>query len=183
MFICALIALMGLSCAHRRTVITPVADEPYKIGREDVLDVSVWKDPELSRIVPVRPDGFISLPMIGEVQAEGKTATQLASVVQDKLAAYVQQPRVTVIVHEVNSSKVFITGEVTHPGAYPLKGRVSLLQALALAGGFSAFANTDSIVVIRPGQGRIPVRYRELITEENARSQFLLVSGDTVVVP
>jgi polysaccharide export outer membrane protein len=183
----ALAAVLAAGCAHHGSSQIPVAqaDEPYRIGPEDILDVAVWRDPDLSKTLAVRPDGFISLPIVGEVRADGKTPSELAAEIKKRLSPYVQQPNVTVIVREVNSSRVFVTGEVAHPGAFPLKGRVSLLQAIALAGGFSEFANTDGIMVIRPGKdgGKIPVRYDDLIARKDAQRDLYLRAGDTVVVP
>ncbi|MFP2904398.1 polysaccharide biosynthesis/export family protein [Pyxidicoccus sp. 3LFB2] len=171
-------------CAHQPQVKVDNSEQPYRIGREDVLDVAVWRDPELSRTLPVRPDGFISMPMVGEVQAAGKTPTELAEALKQSFRPYVQEPRVTVIVREVNSSRVFVTGEVANPGAYPLRGRVSLLQAIALAGGFTDFANSDGIVVIRTDAngGQIPVRYSDLISPDGGQ-ELILRPGDTIVVP
>lgn len=178
----ALLLLGG--CAHKARVATTTAEGPYKIGREDVLDVAVWRDPDLSRVLPVRPDGYISLPMVGEIMADGKTPDQLAADIRKKLTAYVQEPKVSVIVREVNSARVFVTGEVARPGAYPIKARTSLVQALALAGGLSEFANGEGILVLRNGQsGGIPVRYSDLISSGDDRADFILQPGDTVVVP
>jgi polysaccharide export outer membrane protein len=176
-------AMVFGGCAHPPAVKTkaPVVEQ-FKIGREDVVEVSVWRDPELTRTVPVRPDGYISLPLAGEVMAAGKTPSELAQEIKKKLTAYVQDPRVTVVMREVNSSRVFVTGEVHHPGAFPIRGRISVLQAIALAGGFSDFADSNGIVVIRPGPTpeRIPVRYSDVL---NARADVDLLPGDTVVVP
>jgi len=174
-------------CAHRRVKVDN-QERPYTIGREDVVDVSVWRDADLSRVIPVRPDGFITLPICGDVQAAGKTPAELADAIRQKLAPYVQEPKVAVIVREVNSARVYVTGEVARPGAYPLRGRVSVLQAIALAGGFSAFANTDGILVIRQGDKgqQIPVRYSDLVAADrpdDAQGDFPLQPGDTVVVP
>lgn len=192
----AAVALLP-GCANRTRTAPAMKEEPYRIGREDVLDISVWRDPELSRVLPVRPDGFISIPLAGELQAAGKTPAQLAEEIKSRLAPVIQQPKVTVMVREVNSARVYVTGEVAHPGAYPLRGRVSVLQAIALAGGFTDFANHDDIVVIRKGDqgGQYPVRYSELLSseqagtggsgegEERADPDLLLLPGDTVVVP
>jgi polysaccharide biosynthesis/export protein len=185
-------ALLSVGCAHEaRTVPGPVQPEPYRIGREDVLDISVWRDPELSKVMPVRPDGYVSLPMVGDVAAAGKTPTELAEEIKGKLTPYVQEPRVTVSIKEVNSARVYVTGEVAHPGAYPLRGRVSVLQAIALAGGFTDFADRDGMKVLRKGQqaGQIPVRYSDLVAgeqksnEEKLDQDVDLIPGDTVVVP
>lgn len=176
------VVVLVLGCAHSQWP-PPQADSPYRIGREDVLEVSVWRDAELSRTLVVRPDGKVSLPLAGEIRAVGRTPGELATEIQDSLAPYVLDPKVVVIVREVNSSRIFVTGEVVRPGAYPLRGKVSLLQALALAGGFSAFADTDAILIIRPGEapGRIAVRYRDLIANEDP-PEVTLLAGDTVVV-
>lgn len=182
----ASVAMTG--CAHRKVDVDPGKEYPYKIGREDVLDVSVWRDGDLSRVVPVRPDGFISLPMVGELKAAGKTPAELEQDIVGKLKPYVQEPKVTVIVREVNSARIFITGEVAHPGSFPLRGRVSVLQAIALAGGFTDFANQDGIVVIRNVENgkQIPVSYSDLIKSDSDADtirDFPLAPGDTIVVP
>jgi len=180
----ALLALGLSGCAHKTRVPVANADAPYTIGREDVLDVSVWRDADLSRTLPVRPDGFISLPIVGEMKAEGKTPAQLEKEIKAKLASYVVEPKVTVIVREVNSSRVFITGEVAHPGAYPIRGKTSVVQAIALAGGFSDFASTDGMVVIRGHKEKYPVRYSDLVdANDKDRVEFYLMPGDTIVVP
>jgi polysaccharide biosynthesis/export protein len=181
----AVVGVLLLSgCAHRPEVRVDNSDQPYRIGREDVLDVAVWRDGDLSRTLPVRPDGYISMPMTGDVLAAGKTPTELAEELRERLKPYVQEPRVTVIVREVNSSRIFITGEVANPGAYPLRGRVSIIQAIALAGGFTDFANSDGIVVIRHDEkgGQIPVRYSDLISPKKGY-EVILRPGDTIVVP
>lgn len=177
------VLLLG-GCAHQTKKVEAPADEPYRVGREDVLDVSVWRDLDLSRTVPVRPDGFISLPMVGELKAEGKTPNELEAEIREKLKPYVQEPKVTVIVREVNAPRVFVTGEVAHPGAYPMRSRMSVLQAIALAGGFSDFASTGSIMVIRKNGKGVPVNYADLVTDEDdARESVWLMPGDTIVVP
>lgn len=177
--------LLLSGCAHQSAGKVDNTEQPYRIGREDVLDVTVWRDADLSRTLPVRPDGFISLPMVGEVRAEGRTPTELSGEIAQALKAYVQEPKVTVIVREVNSSRVFITGEVTHPGAYPLRGRVSILQAIALAGGFTDFADRDGIVVLRRSDANgnyIPVSYSELVDEPDKYEPLILRPGDTIIV-
>ena len=180
------VLLLSAGCAHQKAERVDNSDQPYRIGREDVLDVAVWRDADLSRTLPVRPDGFISLPMVGEVRAEGRTPVELSDEIRGSLKPYVQEPRVTVIVREVNSSRVFITGEVAHPGAYPLRGRVSILQAIALAGGFTDFADRDAIVVLRRSAAdgtTIPVSYRELVEDSKRVEPLVLRPGDTIVVP
>jgi len=177
--------LLLAGCAHEQPAPPAVAaEEPYRIGKEDVLDVSVWRDPDLSRTLPVRPDGFITLPMVGEVQAEGRTTVELEQDIARRLQKYVQSPRVTVMVREVNSARVFVTGEVQKPGAYPLRGSVTVLQALAMAGGLTEFADRDGMMVIRANNGpRIQVRYSALVDRRAQGADFPLQPGDTVVVP
>lgn len=178
-------ALLLGGCAHEQPP-PPVAsaEEPYRIGKEDVLDVSVWRDPDLSRTLPVRPDGFITLPMAGEVQAEGRTTVELEQDITRRLQKYIQSPRVTVMLREVNSARVFVTGEVQKPGAFPLRGSVTVLQALAMAGGLTEFADRNGMMVIRGSNGpRIPVRYSDLVDRRAQGADFPLQPGDTVVVP
>lgn len=178
--------LLLSGCAHRAPARVDNSDPPYRIGREDVLDVAVWRDADLSRTLPVRPDGFISMPMVGELRAEGRTPTELSEAIREALEPYVREPRVTVIVREVNSSRVFITGEVSHPGAYPLRGRVSIVQAIALAGGFTDFADRDDIVVLRRAGSEgsyIPVSYTDLVDAPDTHEPLILRPGDTIIVP
>jgi polysaccharide export outer membrane protein len=182
--------LLLSGCAHQQAPKVDNTERPFRIGREDVLDIAVWRDPDLSRVLPVRPDGFITMPMAGEVMAAGKTPAELEAELKQKLSAFVQEPRVNVIVREVNSSRVFVTGEVTHPGVYPLRGRISLLQVIAQAGGFTDFADSDEIVVIRSGDKdkneHIPVRYSDLLKAADGSEEkydVILRPGDTIVVP
>jgi polysaccharide biosynthesis/export protein len=186
-----LAAAMALSgCGHMKSKVPASTNDegPFRIGKEDVLDISVWRDPDLSRTAAVRPDGMITLPIAGELKAAGKTPVELAKDIKEKLSPYVQDPKVSVIVREVNSPRVFVTGEVARPGSYPVRGSMSVLQAIALAGGFTDFANGDGIVVIRQGNegGQIPVRYSDLISAgedtQDVRA-FSLRAGDTIVVP
>lgn len=172
-------------CAHA----PPQArEEPkvsaYQIGREDVLDVAVWRDPDLSRTVPVRPDGKISLPLLGDVEAVGKTPHELAQALTEALHPFVQEPRVSVIVREVNSTRVYVTGEVAQPGAYALRGQMSLVQLIALAGGFSDFADREAIRIISQGDGEVlQVRFSDMISDDAKSRSLRLRPGDTIVVP
>jgi len=182
------LAFAGLAvagCAHETTPPPQAPHAEYVIGREDVIAVEVWKDPSLSAKVPVRPDGKISLPMIGEVQAEGRTAGDLKSEITNKLKPMVEQPVVSVMVSEINAAKFYVLGEVAHPGAFPVRGRVSVIQALALAGGPTEYANPRAVVVIRPAvsgkEHRFKVDAKEVLAG-NARA-LSLEPGDTVYVP
>ena len=160
--------------------------EEYKIGPEDVLTISVWKNEDLSRTVPVRPDGMISLPLLNDVQAAGLTAMQLRDVLTKKLTEYEPSPEVSVIVTEVNSFKVSILGEVQRPARYDLRSPTTVLDAIALAGGFKDFAATDRIVILRP-QGktmkRIPFNYKKVIAAGGEGENFFLQPGDIITVP
>jgi polysaccharide biosynthesis/export protein len=162
------------------------ADDPdYLIGAQDMLDISVWKEPDISRIVPVRPDGKISLPLIRDIQAAGLTPMQLEKVVSEKLQKYVTDPQVTVIVKEINSQRIYILGEVTRSGAFTLLPNMTVLQALSGAGGFTQFANLKGIYVSRLENGRqvkYHFNYKEVLNGQ-AGQNIVLKPGDTIVVP
>jgi polysaccharide biosynthesis/export protein len=158
----------------------------YLIGAEDVLDISVWKEPELSREVPVRPDGKISLPLLNDVQAVGLTPMQLADQITAGLKKFVSSPEVTVIVKTMNSQRVYILGEVTRPGAYPLLPDMTVLQALSSGGGFTQFAKMKSIYVLRTENGKqqkYPFNYKDVVAGKQSDQNIILKPGDTVVVP
>jgi polysaccharide export outer membrane protein len=157
----------------------------YTIEAGDVLQVFVWKEPELSRDVSVRLDGKITVPLIGDIQASGRTPSQLAGEVEAALKRYISSPQVTLGVLETKNALFYVLGEVTRPGAYPLTGRVTVLQGLALAGGFREFAKTDNIVVIRQrrdGEQIQAVNYDELKNGRNLDQNVVLRPGDTIVV-
>jgi len=167
--------------------VTPATTDPaYVIGPEDVLDINVWKEQDMTRVVPVRPDGKISLPLINDVQAAGSTPQQLASAVTDKLRKFLTEPQVTVIVTAINSQRVFVVGEVLRAGAFPLIPGMTVLQALASAGGFTTFADVKKIHVMRLVSGKhteLPFNYREVLKGDNPDQNIKLEPGDTVVVP
>ena len=159
------------------------AMDVYRIGPEDTLQISVWKNEAMSRTVPVRPDGKISLPLLNDVQAAGRTALELREVLTQKLAEYIPSPEVSVIVSDVRSFKVSVMGEVTRPGRFELKSWTTVLDALALAGGFTQFAARSRIVILRPEGAtvkRIPFNYNKLA---GAQENFYLQNGDIVLVP
>jgi polysaccharide biosynthesis/export protein len=168
---------------------TPVAatnDPAYVIGPEDVLDISVWKEPDVSRVVPVRPDGRISLPLINDVQAAGLSPQQLAGSVSEKLKKYLNGPQVTVIVTAINSQRIFVVGEVLRAGAFPMLPGMTVLQALSSAGGFTTFADVKKIHVVRLRNGKqaeIPFNYRDVLKGDNSEQNIKLEPGDTIVVP
>src|SRR6202167_4110709 len=133
----------------------PATTDPnYVIGPQDVLDISVWKEPEVSRIVPVRPDGKVSLPLLNDVQASGLTPAALAGQITESLKKYVTNPQVTVIVATINSQRVYILGEVTRPGAFPMIPGMTVLQAVSSGGGFTQFARTKGIYLLRNENGK-----------------------------
>jgi polysaccharide export outer membrane protein len=184
--------ILGLGCI-KPGVIVPAGHpaEGFVLGPEDVIEVVVWKTPDLSRQVVIRPDGKISLALIGDVVASGLTADQLAEKITQKYKAFKENPSVSVNVIEVNSYYIFMVGEVVKPGKLQLKSYTTILQAMSLAEGFTQFASRNEILVVRTikeedGQHkeiRIPLRYSDLISEDGGIYNITLQSGDTVVVP
>jgi len=162
------------------------ADPNYVIGAQDMLDINVWKEAELTRTVPVRPDGKISLPLLNDVQASGLTPIQLSEELTKELKKFITDPQVTVIVTEINSQRVYILGEMTRPGAYPLLPGMTVLQALSSAGGFTQFANMKKIYVLRSEGGKqekFPFNYKEVVKGKSADENIVLKAGDQIVVP
>lgn len=162
----------------------------YVIGPEDVLDISVWKNADLSRVVTVRPDGRISLPLIGDVTAAGLTPGELRESIIASLKEYQESVVASVIVNEVNSYRIFILGEVARPGTYLMKRRTTVLQAIAIAGGFNQYASRNKMVVVREGSGgasgeqRIAVRFDDLVKAGGKGTKNLILKpGDTIFVP
>lgn len=158
----------------------------YRIGPADVLQISVWKNEALSRTVPVRPDGMISLPLLNEVRAAGRTPMELRDVLIKELEEYVTAPEVSVVVEEVHSLTVSVLGEVKAPGRYELSSRATVLDLLAEAGGLTEFADGSGVVVLRPdrrGMKRIPFDYSEVLSANGSQENFLVQPGDIVVVP
>ena len=164
----------------------PSGDPSYIIGPADVLTVDVWKERELSRAVTVRSDGKISLPLLGDVQAAGETPNELAKSLTAALGKYVTRPQVTVIVSAMNSHRVYVLGEVAHPGALLLLGNLTVLQALATVGGPSEFAKLKDIYILRKEQGRqhrFRFNYKAVVRGKKQAQNIVLESGDTIVVP
>ena len=161
-------------------------DADYKIGPQDVLRVDVWKEAEISRTVPVRPDGKISLPLLNDVQAAGLTAIQLADLIREGLKKFINNPQVTVSVSEINSRRVYVTGEVTRPGSMSLLPNMTVLQALSTSGGFTQFARTKNIYVLRTTNGKqekLPFNYKEVLNGQKPEQNLILKPGDVIVVP
>jgi len=164
----------------------PAGDE-FLIGTGDVLAVNVWKEAEISRVVPVRSDGRISLPLIGELQASGRTPKQVESEIRTKLKDYVSEPEVTVIVQEIKSQKFNVLGMVMRPGSYTLTKPMTVIDAIATAGGFRDFAKQKDIYVLRPVPDgtpkRLPFNYKDVVKGRNPAQNIGLESNDTIVVP
>lgn len=166
----------------------------FFLGPEDVLKITVWKSPDLSGDVTIRPDGTITMPLIGDVQAAGIPAKVLAKHIGERLTEYMSSPIVTVQVKEVNSYFIYVLGEVVKPGKYPLKSYVNVMQGISLAGGFAAFASKNKIKVLRnvstgsegheeKRQIEIPVNYDDILKGTAVPGNFILQSGDVIVVP
>jgi polysaccharide export outer membrane protein len=158
----------------------------YVIGADDVLGIIFWKDADLSGDVTVRPDGKIALPLLNDVQAAGLTPGQLRDAIESEAKRFVADPNPTVVVRQINSRKVFITGSVAKPGMYPLNSSMSVVQLIALAGGLTEFAKPKDIIVMRNEQGRqmaYPFNYKDLIDRKNLAQNIELKPGDTVMVP
>ncbi len=163
-------------------IAAPVDPRTYKLGAEDVIHVRVWREPELSGAVVVRPDGQITLPLIGDVPASGLTPLELGARITEKLSQFINRPDVIVSVQAVRSKRYYVTGETLRPGAYPLVVPTTVLEALTQAGGFREFANTKNIAVLR-GSKRFKFNYKDVIKGKNMSQNILLESGDYVIVP
>ena len=163
----------------------PANDDGYRIGVEDLLAISVWRDPDLTREVPVRPDGRISLPLLQDIEAAGKTPKELGAEIQRRLKQYMNSPSVTVIVREVNSLKAYLLGEVVKPGSILLRSQVRLLQGISMVGGFTPFGGRGGIVIYRKtptGEKVLDISYKDILSGRKPEDNVLLEPGDTVVV-
>jgi polysaccharide export outer membrane protein len=172
-------------CAE--TVFTAEIDSPsYVIGSGDILEIFVWKEPELSREVTVMPDGRITFPLIGEIMTSGQTLSSLKELITEKLKNYIDVPEVTVIVKQSLSQRIYIIGKVNKPGPYPLESEMTILQALTTAGGFTEWADTKHIIIVRrEGEKEIQLRfnYKKFISGKNLDQNIILKPNDTIVVP
>ena len=172
--------------ASQSGALVSIDDPNYTIGAEDELSINVWKEAELTRIVPVRPDGKISLPLINDVQAAGLTPMQLRKDLQGRLKKFIAEPQVTVVVTKMNSRRVFVLGEVARAGAYPLIPNMTALQALSSAGGFTQFANVKKIRILRTENGVQNIlffNYKDVVQGKHPETNVVLRAGDTIVVP
>jgi polysaccharide biosynthesis/export protein len=165
----------------------PATDDPnYVIGPEDELIISVWKEPDISRTVPVRPDGKISIALLNDVQATGRTPMQLGSDITEKLKNFISEPQVTVIVTKINSQRIFVVGEVQRTGSYTLLPNMSAVDAISSAGGFTPFAKRTKIYIVRKEDGKtisIPFNYKQVVRNHRSELDVPLKPGDRVVVP
>ena len=165
-----------------------IVTQDYWIGPEDVLDITVWRNADLSKQVLVRPDGRVSLPLIGDIVAVGKTAAELAEAISEKLKEFKENPQVSIVVKEVNSYAIYVLGEVVRPAKYPLKSKTTILQAITLAGGFTPAAARNKLVVFRfaeTGEKDVKIRasYDDIVLRDGAGQNIMLKPGDTLVVP
>jgi polysaccharide export outer membrane protein len=162
-------------------------DSTFVIGADDVLAISVWKEPDVSRSIVVRSDGKISLPLAGEIVAAGQTPLQLEQEITTRLKNYITDPQVTVIVQQINSQKFNILGQVTKPGAYPLSAAATIVDAIAAAGGFRDFAKKKGIYILRKNTSgvevRIPFNYQDFIKGKNTSQNIAIQPHDTIIVP
>jgi polysaccharide export outer membrane protein len=169
------------------TAVPAAAEDPaYKIGPQDVLKIDVWREDQLTRVAPVRPDGKITLPLLNDVQAAGLTPMELAGVIREDLKKFINNPQVTVSVTEINSRRIYVTGEVAKPGAYALLPHMTVVQALSSSGGFTPFARVKNIYVLRTENGtqnKLPFNYKEAIRGKNPEQNIELKPGDVIVVP
>ncbi len=166
-------------------VLKPLVPSDYVIGADDTLRISVWKEPDLSVTLPVRPDGKISMPLLDDVQASGLTPVQLGNSIKDKLKKYIADPRVTVVVTAMNSQRIYVLGEVLHSGAMPLLPNMTMLQALSSAG-FTQFAKIKDIYLMRMQDGqqvKARFNYKDAIKGRDPQQNYVLKPGDTIVVP
>ena len=165
-----------------------IVTENYIIGPEDVLEITVWRNVDLSKVVTVRPDGKVSLPLIGDVEAVGRSAGQLAELIAARLKEYKENPQVSIVVQQVNSYAIYVMGEIARPGKFPLKSKTTLLQAITLAGGFTPNAARNKLVVFRFGDKgqkdiKIKASYDDIILRDSSLQNIELKPGDTIVVP
>jgi polysaccharide export outer membrane protein len=184
--VCAQNAPVSASMQGSATAADKPHDNSFVIGNDDVLAINVWKEPDISRSIPVRSDGKISLPLVGEVQAAGLTPLKLEKDIAEKLKNYISEPEVTVMVQQINSQKFNILGQVARPGSYVLANSPTVLDAIALAGGFRDFAKQKSIYILRPGAGgesHLRFNYKDVSQGKNMSQNIKLQPGDTIIVP
>jgi polysaccharide biosynthesis/export protein len=170
-----------------QAAVKQAADNSFVIGPDDVLSINVWKEPDISRSVPVRSDGKITLPLVGELQASGQTPGQLQKEIATRLQSFISEPEVTVMVQEIRSQRFNVLGQVSKPGSYLISNSARVLDAIAVAGGFRDFAKKKSIYILRAspegGQIRLPFNYSDVVKGKKPEQNVELKPHDTVVVP
>jgi polysaccharide export outer membrane protein len=164
-------------------IAAPEGTEGYTVGPTDVLRINVWREPELSLDVTVRLDGMITVPLLGDVRAAGRPPSEIAQSITQGVKRFVENARVSVAVAQASSARVFVVGRIARPGEFPLTGGMTVLQALALAGGLTEFAKADSIAVVRADQTVVPVNYKRIVDGKDVTQNIPLRAGDTIVVP
>lgn len=172
--------------AERPSGVKAEAAGTYRIGKGDVLEIHVWKEPVLSRETFVRMDGMISMPLLDDLQAAGRSPMEVKKDIQARLSEFIEQPEVTVILKAATSQKFYVIGEIAKPGEYELTTDITVLQAFAMAGGFTEWADKDKIIILRREGGqekRIPVSYKEIVKGKNPEQNILIQAGDTIVIP
>lgn len=177
--------LVGILCCGALSLAS-AQDAAYTVKPGDLLTISVWKEPDLQGPVLVRPDGAFSFPLVGQVDANGRSVAQLQQTVTERLRKYISDPVVTVTVQEVKGNKVYVIGQVNKPGEFIVNPRVNVMQALSMAGGFTAFASLGDIRILRgsgSSQVALPFRYTEVVRGNNLQQNIELQAGDVVVVP
>ena len=161
-------------------------NQSYTIGLEDILEISVWKEPNLTKQVVVRPDGKISFPFVGELQAAGATVKELEGKIRENISKYIPEAVVTVMLVQVKSLNIYVLGAVARPGVYPVGRAITMLQALSLAGGFTPFAREEKIIIIRRDgdkDTKLSFNYRDIKKGESLEQNIILKSGDVIIVP
>ena len=162
---------------------TATAPDGYLIGVSDVLHIVVWKEPDLTQDATVRLDGMITLPLLGDIKAAGRAPGELAKSLSSEFERFVESPRVTVSIGQATSARIYVVGQMVKPGEFALSGHMTVLKALALAGGFKEFARPEGIVIIREDQSVIPFNYKRVADGKELQQNVLLAAGDTIVVP
>lgn len=182
LFLLMTMGMIATTCYGADKLVCP----HYRIGPNDILHIYVWKEPDLTRDVTVMADGRITFPLIGEIMASGKTVAQLKEIITEKLKKYVTAPEVTVIVNESRSRTIYTIGKLARPGPYSLVPGMTVLQALSTAGGFTEWADTKNIIIVRRQEGKevqLHFNYKEYIEGKNVKQNILLKPNDTIVVP
>ena len=185
LMLCALMSAATYSTIRAQELTESSSNPDYVLGVEDRLSIAVWKEPDLSRTVAIRPDGKITTPLVGDIQAAGRTAKQLAADLTTALSRFVKEPVVNVTVEAIESFKVFVLGEVSTQGALVLRRRTRLLEAIALSGGMTQFANRSDVVLIRYDENRetrLRIDYRKIVSGEKPELNVFLKPGDTLIV-